>query len=310
MEKIKEILLLNNLYDQNKPIDIEKSNNIELFFQTYHADPEKKKGKILTEKAERDENGFIILENLPFIYSNKIASNPTNNWILLNNGAKVLIKHEKEEGDIEQELLIMYFLKSLNVSCANYEPILLNGQKCLATPSFLKPGEEIIMPFTDANNIELTYEEAKKYRNDIHYLKTIFTDRLYGNTDRGTNNYGIIKESFMSKRKHPRNCPLFNNGESIFKPRQHPLFPHLNGGSRNINETISYLLTNEEIMHWVINPMKKTNLQTIAERLKREKGFIVSDITYKNFENYFKDSEAVINEELKAKRKSPCIKLI
>ncbi len=313
MEKIKEILISNNLYDQTKPIEVEKSNNIESFFQTYHADPEKKKGKILTQNTERDENGFITLENLPFIYSNKIACNFINNWILLNNGAKVLIKHEYgDDADeiIEQELLIMYFLKSLNVSCANYEPVLLNGQKCLATPSFLKPGEEIIMPFTNANNIELTYEEAKKYRNDIHYLKTIFADRIYGNIDRIPNNYGIIKESFMSKRKHPRNCPLFDNGELIFSPRQDIYFPHLNNGSRDINETISYLLANEEIMHWVINPMKKTNLQTIAERLKREKSFIVSDITYKNFENYFKDSEAVINEELKAKGKSPCIKLI
>lgn len=308
MEKIKEILILNNLYDQNKPIDIEKSNNIETFFQTYHTDPEKKKGKILTEKAERDENGFIILENLPFLYSNKIASNPTNNWILLNNGAKVLIK--QQEKIIENELLIMYFLKSLNVSCANYEPVLLNGKKCLATPSFLKPGEEIIMPFTNnTNNIELTYEEAKKYRNDIHYLKTIFTDRIYGNVDRGSNNYGIIEGKNFNKRKQPKNCPLFDNGECIFRPRQHPLFPHLNGGSRDINETISYLLTNEEIMHWVINPMKKTNLQTIAERLKREKGFIVSDITYNNFENYFKDSETVINEELKNKGSNKRIKL-
>lgn len=308
MEKIKEILLSNNLYDQNKPIDIEKSNNIETFFQTYHNDPEKKKGKILTEKAERDENGFIILENLPFIYSNKIASNPTNNWILLNNGAKVLIKQQEEI--IEKELLIMYFLKSLNVSCANYEPVLLNGKKCLATPSFLKPGEEIIMPFTNnTNNIEVTYEEAKKYRNDIHYLKTIFTDRIYGNVDRGSNNYGIIEGKNFNKRKQSKNCPLFDNGECIFRSRQHPLFPHLNNGSRNINETISYLLTNEEIMHWVINPMKKTNLQTIAERLKREKGFIVSDITYKNFENYFKDSEAVINEELKNKGSNKRIKL-
>ena len=63
-------------------------------------------------------------------------------------------------------------------------------------------------------------------------------------------------------------------------------------------------------MHWVINPVKKTNLQNVAERLKREKNFIVSNITYyKRFENYFKDSEAVINEELKNKGSNKRIKL-
>ncbi len=308
MIKIKEILLKNDLYDRTVPVEVKKSNNTQAFFQTYHNDSEKKKGKIFVGNLDRDKNGFLILEDFPFIYSNKTES-ITNDWLLFNNGAKILLKTDVSPEIIEQELLVMYFLKSLNVSCANYEPVLYRNKKYLATPSFLKPGEKLTYPFIDGNDIERSFNEAKKYRNELHYLKTIFVDRICGNIERFPWNYRIIAEKNFNKRKQPKNCPLFDNGENLFNPNDHKDFPHLKNGSRDINEVISYLLENKEIMHWVINPMKKTNLQAIAERLKNEKDFIVSNITYKNFENYFKDSEIVINEELKSKGKAPCIKL-
>lgn len=137
-------------------------------------------------------------------------------------------------------------------------------------------------------------------------MKTVFADLIYGGTDRFPGNYKLIKNKNTSEI---RTCPLLDNAEYLFEKNFNEYTPHLENGSYDINEIISYLLNYEAIMHWVINPVKKTNLQNVAERLKREKNFIVSNITYKRFENYFKDSEAVINEELKNKGSNKRIKL-
>lgn len=308
--KIREKLIINNLYDEYNQLQIEKSNNPEIFLKTYHIDSEKEQKKIFMKNAPRDDKGFIILDNYPFIYSNKRESRKTN-WLLFNNASRVLLKTDVTLNMIEQELLIMYFLKSLNISCANYEPVIYKGEKYLATPSFLGLDEKIIKPsFSYELDIELAYQESKKYHNDIHYLKTIFSDRIYGNSDRFPFNYGIITGGkIYNQNKLPKNCPLFDNAEHIFNPNGHKYFPRLENGSKDMGKIINYLLSFEEIMHWVIGPMKKTNLQDVANRLRKEKGFIVRDTTFNDFESYFKDSEKIINDELKNKGSNRRIKL-
>lgn len=304
LEKVINILTDNNIYENEAPLILSRSNNLEEFFNNFNIASFKNQKNIFNQNIQRDKNGFINLEDFPFIYSNKIE-NVRNSWLLFNNGARVLLKNDIENREIEQELMIMYFLKSLNIACASYEPVLLNGNKYLATPSLLKLDEKFIDP-EYSTNIGIAYNEAKKYNNELHYLKTVFADLIYGGTDRFPGNYKLIKNKNTSEI---RTCPLLDNAEYLFEKNFNEYTPHLENGSYDINEIISYLLNYEAIMYWVINPVKKTNLQNVAKRLKREKNFIVSNITYKRFENYFKDSEAVINEELKNKGSNKRIKL-
>lgn len=307
--KIIKALNDHGLYNDTN-IDISKSNKAELFLKTFHPESPKKQGKKFLADAQKDEEGFSILENYPFICLNEDDDSKTVK-LLFANGTRASLRTDVTKEEIEKELMVMYFLKSLNVIRVNYEPVSYNGNKFLATPSFLKNSESIINPFTDGNAIEQSYEEAKKYQNELQYLKTVFADRIYGNPSRFPENYGIILDEDIRRRKIPfRNCPLYNNAKTLFCQNDNDGFPHLKSGNSNINEVINYLLNNEGIMHWVINPMTKSNLQAVAERLEVEKGITVSSDTYHEFERFFKDSEKIINEELQNKGKSPCIHFV
>lgn len=125
LEKVINILTDNNIYENEAPLILSRSNNLEEFFNNFNIASFKNQKNIFNQNIQRDKNGFINLEDFPFIYSNKIE-NVRNSWLLFNNGARVLLKNDIENREIEQELMIMYFLKSLNIACASYEPVLLN----------------------------------------------------------------------------------------------------------------------------------------------------------------------------------------
>jgi len=177
-------------------------------------------------------------------------------------------------------------------------------KKYLIVPSFLNKNDILHNPFSTKISLEDNKELAYTFCNDVFFLKTVFANRIYGNSDRLPQNYGVIFDG-----KKFKSCPLFDNGETIFY-RDSKYFPKLKNGSNDMNEVIAYTMQNEEVMHWITHAVKKANLQNIAERLKKEKNFIISNDTYKAFESFFRDSEIIVNEELKAKGKAPCIKFI
>lgn len=307
-EKVKKILQEKNLFIQDKELDLEKSNNLNKFLENYHEDTFKNQYKNFGNNLPRNNNGFIILDEVPFIYSNHSYCCKAN-WLLFNDGTKVFLKKPDDWDEnvvdaLEQEIFIEYFLKNININCAKYEPAILNGKKYLIVPSFLNKNDTLFTIFNRENGLEVNQKLSKTFSNEVFFLKTAFADRIYGNPDRLPRNYGIILDSNTFK-----NCPLFDNGELLFY-RDDEYFPKLKNGSNNMNDVIAYLLQNDEIMHWVTHDVKKANLQSIVEKLKREKGFIISNSTYKAFETFFKDSEAIINEELKNKGKSFKISLV
>ena len=300
MNEVEKILKQNKLNGH-----ITKENKIDDFLKNYERISFKKQQKFLMNTPYRDKNGFIEIENYPFI-SIKSCYDSDNEWLLFNNGARAFLKSPACYEEIENELIIMYFLKSLNINCANYEPVKLNGKYKLLSPSFLDIEEKITWPYHSKLNIKETYDESIKYSNQIHYLKATFSDRLYGNSDREPFNFGILTNNHDNSKY--RICPLFDNGEFIFE-RDNVRFPKLSNGKSDMDEVINYLLSYEEIMHWIIGPGRKTNLYDICERLKREKKFTVNNDTYLNFSNFFKDSEIIVNKELKSYGKSHKIKL-
>lgn len=313
-KKITSILKENNLYDENKMIDISNCSKLDEFFDSYKYNPTSKQH--IPSNVIRDDTGKILLNEIPFIVSNQsILDKEDLKWIILNNGTRLLIKErDYSEYQIynELEIVIMYFLKSLNISCANYDIAILDDKEVLITPSFLSHNEKIIT-FDNPYNIKEFYEFLKQYGMQIHYLKTIFSGKMYGDVDRFPRNFGRIDGINKKGKIVHRNCPLFDNAEknAILKREK----PYLNNvyvdNQENFKTDVifSYLLTYEEIMSWVKTTVSKVNLDQIIEKIKTDKNIIISSKAYSKINNFFKDSEAIINDELKSKGQSFKIKL-
>lgn len=310
--KIIKILKQNHLYDETRALKIRDCNKLSEFLDTYKINHTNKQK--LPNNITRDENGRIILDEIPFIPSNKkVDGRHKNTWIILNNGTKLFIKNDRKHYYNECELIIMYFLKSLNINCANYDIATFKNNELLISPSFLRNGEEIIKPFEEIPKLNEGYETLKAHNSEIHFLKTCFADRIYGNIDRFPLNFGIITGGKICNRNaQDRICPLFDNfddNSTFFREEKYGFFPYLDKNILSCNEFINYLLEYEEIMHWVNGPLRETNLYNVVQKLCKEKNIYVDDETYSKFQNFFKDSETIINEELKNKGKSLKIKL-
>lgn len=309
-ENIIKVLKENNLYDKNKLLKDNCINKADEFFKKYKINPTNK-GK-LPNNIIRDNKGRIILDEIPFIISNKTieSRNPTN-WLILNNGTKILLKDDIKNANNISELLLMYFIKSLNISCANYDIGILNNKEYLISVNFLKNKEEIYNLFSNVPNIDDGYEKLKIYGSNIHFLKTCFIDRITGNIDRFPTNFGIIIGSRWNyKTIDGRICPLYDNGDidNLFiREENFGFFPFLEKDFSSSSEIFNHLLKYEEITSWVNSSFKKTNLYNCAQKLYKEKNICIDEKLYTKFETFYKDSELLINEELKGKNK---IKLI
>lgn len=181
-EKIRQILMENNLYN-NYSLNANLGNQLETFFETYKMNPTNKQR--IPENSLRDNEGRIILDYISFVSSNVFEKTykKENIWLVLNNGTKLLIKANREHKYNELELLIMYFFKSLDMSCANYDIATYKGVEYLGVTSFLKKEEEITIPFSNTPKITDAYEQLKSYGSQLHFLKTCFVDRIIGNID-------------------------------------------------------------------------------------------------------------------------------
>ena len=289
-----DILKENNLFDEEENSDI-KTNNFEDFLKTYSFNKGKSNLPIVLTK---NEDGYILLDKIPFIVSNLdlLKENPYMHnkciWILLNNGSKILLK-EDDNNLLQKELLITQFLKSLDLNCANYDGAIFDGKKYIISPSFLKHNEELFDPITEPEDLITSYLDYKKYNLEDFYLKTVFADYIYGNPDR-YKNFGIIKNGNKYK-----NGILFDNAE-VSLWRNALSYPKLNNDS-SMDVIINYLLEYDEIISWLKSTVKHTNLYNCAEQVKKENNFIIPNDIYTTYEMFFQDSEDIINDELKAK---------
>lgn len=310
-EKAVNILKQNHLYDENN--NIFNINKEEEFFRTYKMNGSCK-AKV-PDNITRDSNGKIVLDEIPFIVSNKEEKGRNlGKWIILNNGTKLFLKPNSSSYFSEGELVIMYFLKSLNINTANYDIVKFHDKEYLASIGFLRNGEKLINPFKKTPSINEGYELLKKDNISTHFLKTCFVDRIYGNIDRFPYNFGIITGGKLDgKGIQKRICPLYDNFDkfSIFM-REETLdyFPGLQKEYSSCEEVINTLLGYEEIMHWAHGPLRNSNLYNSAERLRKEKNIYVDSELYNDMEMFFKDSENIINGALKKRGKQFKLKLV
>lgn len=310
-DKIKTILKANHLYDKdNKKLeDFDITHNkLDEFYDTYKQNHTNKQ---LIPEVKRDKEGRIILEEIPFIVSNLEDENI--NWLLLNNGTKLLLKKNRLKEENDFEVLMSYFLKQLDMKHARYDVATYKEKEYLVTPSFLKNKEKVNLPFDECPSIIEGYNKMKKYGGETFFLKTCFVDRIYGNIDRFPNNFGVITGAKINgKNAQTRLCPLYDNvskNSILVREEKYGFFPYINNKISSCQDIFSYLLEYEEIMNFTNKQLRKSNIYKALCEIEKDKKITMYNDWYNKIQNFFKDSEYLINNALKDKGKAFSIKL-
>lgn len=310
-DKIKAILKQNHLLDSKcnsiENFDVE-FNKLDDFLNTYKQNHTNKQS---IPDVSRDNKGRIILEEIPFIVSN--IEDIHINWLLLNNGTKLLLKENRSKDENDFEILMSYFLKQLDIKHARYDVATYKDKEYLVSPSFLRNGEKINVAFDKCPNIKDGYNKMTKYGGESFFLKTCFVDRIYGNIDRFPCNFGIITGAKINgKNAQERLCPLFDNVDKnsvLIREEKYNFFPYIDDEITNCKDMFSYLLEYEEIMNFAGKQVRKSNIYKAVCEMKKDKKIIMDNNYYNKVQSFFKDSQYLINDALKDKGKSFSIKL-
>lgn len=310
-DKIKAILKANHLFDRDnkkiKNFDI-SYNKLDEFYDNYKQNHTNKQP---IPEVKRDKEGRIILDEIPFIVSN--TEDLYINWLLLNNGTKLLVKGHRLKEENDFEILMSYFLKQLDMKHARYDVATFNDKEYLVSPSFLRNGEKLNVAFDKRPNIKNGYNKMKEYNGEAYFLKTCFIDRIYGNIDRFPCNFGIITGGMVNgKNAQTRLCPLFDNVDAnsiLIRNEKYCFFPYINNEITSCKDTFSYLLEYEEIMNFASKQLRRANLYKALCEMQNDKKITMNNDWYNEIQNFFKDSEYLINEALKEKGKAFSIKL-
>lgn len=309
-DKIKAILKANHLFDENnnkESFDV-KFNKLDEFYVTYKQNHTNKQP---IPEVERDKEGRIVLEEIPFVVSNLEDENI--NWLLLNNGTKLLLKKNRLKEENDFEVLMTYFLKQLDMRHARYDVATFKDEEYLVSPSFLKNKEKIILPFDKCPNIIEGYDKIKNYGGESFFLKTCFVDRIYGNIDRFPKNFGIITGAKINGRNaQERLCPLYDNAAKnsvLVREEKYGFFPYIDNEITSCKDMFSYLLEYEEIINFTGKQLRKSNIYKALCEMQKDKKITMNNDYYNKIQNFFKDSEYLINDALKDKGKASSIKL-
>lgn len=309
-DKIKTILKANHLFDENnnkESFDV-KFNKLDEFYDTYKQNHTNKQS---IPEVKRDKEGRIVLEEIPFVVSNLEDENI--NWLLLNNGTKLLLKKNRLKEENDFEVLMTYFLKQLDMRHARYDVATFKDEEYLVSPSFLKNKEKIILPFDKCPNIIEGYDKIKNYGGESFFLKTCFVDRIYGNIDRFPKNFGIITGAKINGRNaQERLCPLYDNAAKnsvLVREEKYGFFPYIDNEITSCQDIFSYLLEYEEIMNFTGKQLRKSNIYKALCEMQKDKKITMNNDYYNKIQNFFKDSEYLINNALKDKGKAFSIKL-
>lgn len=272
-ELVIKTLEKNRLYDDNyQNVLINKEKD---FFNNYKIN--KTNLNPLPNNVKRNKNGFIILDDEPFIISDlKTDGHNNNTWMLLDNGSRILLK-KVEENEMYMELLFQELAKALNIPCAKYDVATLNNNNFLISQSFLSLDEYLLDYYNVEEktfiDVEELIDEGKKIKQDDHVKKTLFIDILTKHFDRFPHNFKVIINNDNKKVS-----PLYDNGLCgigyLYKTRF--TFPEYKG-SINPSNIIKFLISDEEFRNWVSNYINKINPISFKDKIKQEKGIYIDN---------------------------------
>lgn len=326
--KIIGILKENGLYDDER--GILDTNEIDDFLKNYKMN--KSHINTLPENIVRSDDGFLMIESVPYIISRKKEEGHNlKYWLLFDNGCRALLKNLNWI-KIQNELLFKYLCNWLDIPCVDVDACYLGSTKFLVSPSFLGINEKALNYYNGTTSTSLNikklleedsaslteYEpiESRFYRDftkhlDIEQLikmadrikqsffirRVLLVDILAQNEDRFPRNIKIIKG-----KKGIRECPLFDheilaiNGESLcFK-----MLPSIND-STDYDKIINYLLKDNEFRNWCLEKILLKQVPDFREMIYRDKKIYVDDEVVESFNKTINDGKSIILDNYKYK---------
>lgn len=290
---------INKVLKENKMLENEflQSNKMQEFKKTYKLNVSNKNH--FPKNIKRNKEGYIILDDIPFIMTKAKNKDGHNNtyWLILENGSRILLK-EVCHTEIISELLFKELAKKLEIQSANYDIGLLDNKIYLVSPSFLRIGEKLVDYYNlsfdnyEVNVRELT-DKAKKLKQDLFVRKMLTIDMLTENEDRFPNNFRTIQS-----KKNIRICPLFDNGLARGTFKFNIIIPSINGNTDSV-DVFSYLMQNEEYKLWVLNKVLNKNLYDLNEVIRLEKGIYIDEEITKSFEESIDNGKVILLDALK-----------
>ena len=293
MEKIIKTLEENKLYDDN--YDEVYVNKIRDFFDSYHVNKSSKNK--LPHTIKRDNNGFLVLDNEPYIISDlKTDGHSEAFWMLLSNGSRVLLKQADYE-EIQNELLFKYLCKWLDIPCANNDVTVFQGNVYLLSPSFLSL-DEFLLDYYEVRGkqsiqVKDLVEKADKINQDAFVRKALLVDILTDNQDRFPKNFKVIKG-----KKNIRICPLYDNG-MLRECKKYSSVLLFAKESTDNYDIISYLLKNESFRNWCLKKLISKPYPDLRKTIYQDKGIYVDDEINKAFNKDVKDGISLVLDSIK-----------
>lgn len=285
----------NRLFEDNYDEII--SNNLNKFFENYKLN--KSNNNPLPQNLKRDDNGFIILDNEPFIISNlKTDGHNENQWILFNNGSRALLKNIYYD-EICMELLFQELANVLNIPCAKYDVVTLDGNPFLISQSFLSLDEYLFdyynVEYKTFIDIETLIEDSKKIDQEKHVRKTIFIDLLTNHIDRFPHNFKVIIHNGNKKIS-----PLYDNGLCCIGHKYKRSFVLLwYKDSIEPSDIIEFLISDKDFNDWVLKYINYINPTYFEDKIKQEKGIYIDDEMKELFTKNVKENQNLVKEILK-----------
>lgn len=295
MDTIIKILKENQLYDdKSKEVYVNKKQD---FLNNYKIN-KSSKNKI-PNTIKRNNDGFLILDNEPYIISN-LKENGHNDkfWIILSNGSRILLKDVTDD-EIQNELLFKYLCKWLDIPCANYDVCLFGSEKYLISPSFLGINE-YLFDYYNLNGkyhikIDELLKDASYIDQDSFVRKTLIVDMLTQNQDRFPRNFKVIKNP-----KQIRICPLFDNGileinneKLLFK-----IYPEINY-SISDDDIACYLMQDNKFKQWCLNKIISRQIPNLRKQIYEDKKIYIDDEVFDSFNKSVYDGKALILDNFK-----------
>lgn len=293
--RVSERLRCNSIADYYKCIL--SVRELESFCEAYTHSPRNMKSL----NYERDENGHIILEPKDYLQTNiPFKGTREGRWYLLSNRTRVFIKNFCTDREAYSELISEQIAKQMQIPHAEYDMVKMGGLPKIASINILETDEELlhghdILEVKSQKEIGYIYRSIEKKLKNMYpnmspekiqkikedFLKIVVFDKIIGNWDRNTENWGLI---ISKDSDNIRMASEFDNNRALnMSTYDFDKDMHVNG-KRDINSVLDFCLdkfsNTNEFLEFVYNCVKNVNVRKAAEQIKKEKGITIpqSDI--------------------------------
>lgn len=272
------------------------ASDLESFYNTYVS-------SLQSEKCldyPRDESGAILLGEKDYLVPNIMRKGSRGGrWYLLSDGTEVFIKGTYSAREVYAELVSEQIAKQMGIPHAQYDFVNIDGKKQIISINMLEEGEELIDAANILTNprqkdIELLFrdfcrsikckypnlQEADIQRMKEDFLRITILDKIIGNWDRNTENWGIV----TSPNGGIKIAPAFDHNNTLdsssyYDDRNYNYRDMRLNGSHSLETLLEYCFNNfsnpDEFLKFIEECVEKIDVKKACQDIQESKGISI-----------------------------------